>query len=108
MESVSGDGVAEPAALFPGNIGEWLHDILDSHPQPLAGVPYTHTFSLPPNEYAEDGEPLPPRVQPTMTVTRIVQDEAPARACDTAGRPLLYGPDLHPLLLGHGIDRALS
>jgi hypothetical protein len=34
--------------LFPDDIGEALHALLNPEPQP--GLPYTHTFNLPPSE----------------------------------------------------------
>lgn len=95
----------DPEPLFPGAIGEVLRELF--HPEPSPGPPFTHTFSLPPTEYDEDGEPLAPRIEPTMTITRIVQNEALAKAYDTVGRLMLYGPDLHPLLYDHDIDRCL-
>lgn len=54
--------------LFPEGIGEVLHALRNPEPQP--GVPHTHTFNLPPTEYDDDGEPLPPRVESSMTVVR--------------------------------------
>jgi hypothetical protein len=92
--------------LFPDGIGEVLHALLNPEPQP--GLPYTHTFNMPPTEYDDDGEPLPLIVEPTMTIVRRVQAEALARAYDTVGQVLLYGAELNPLLLDHGVDRALQ
>lgn len=75
-------------------IGNLLQHMLD--PVFPEGAPYTHTFNYPPTEYDEDGEPLPPRIEPTMTITRIAQEEA---------SPAVIG--LHPLLLDHSIDAGL-
>lgn len=95
---------ADPKPLFPESVGEVLHAVLD--PEPLPGPPYTHTFNLPPTEYDEDGEPLPPRVEPTITIARHVPDEDLVEAYNAAGR-WLYETDVHPLLRDHGIDRCL-
>ena len=91
--------------LFPDGIGEVLHALLN--PELRFGPPYTHTFNLPPTEYDDDGEPLPSRIEPSMTIVRHVQAETLARACDIVGRLLLYGVELHPLLLDRGIDRTV-
>jgi len=91
--------------LFPDGIGEVLHALLNPESRP--GPPYTHTFNLPPTEYDDDGEPLPPRIEPSMTIVRQVRAEAFARAYDAVGRLLLYRVGLHPLLLDHGIDRTV-
>lgn len=86
----------DPEPLFPESVGEVLHAIL--HPEPKSGAPYTHTLNWPPTEYDEDGEPLPPRIEPSITVTRVVRNEV----------VVSNGPGLHPLLLDHGIDRGLT
>jgi len=91
---------------FPDGVGEVLHALLNPEPQP--GSPYTHTFNLPPTEYNDNGEPLPPRIEPSMTIVRQARAEALARAYDAVGRLLLYGVELHPLLLDHGIDRTVT
>jgi hypothetical protein len=62
--------------LFPDCIGEVLHALLNPEPQP--GSPYTHTFTWPETEYDDDGEPLPPKIEPSMTVNRIACAEPPA------------------------------
>lgn len=88
--------------LFPDAVGKLLHAAL--HPEPTPGLPYTHTFNLPPTEYDEDGAPLPPRIEPSLTVERVTAKLAAyARAGVRAG-----DTGLHPLLLDHGIDRHLS
>ena len=52
--------------LFPEGIGELLHKILN--PELNSGPLYTHTFRLPPDEYDDDGNVLPKRVQPSFTL----------------------------------------
>jgi len=92
--------------LFPDGAGEVLHALLNPEPRP--GPPHTHTFNLPLTEYDDDGEPLPPRIEPSMTIVRHVQAEALAQPYDTVGPVLLYGVELHPLVLDHGIDRVVA
>jgi hypothetical protein len=87
--------MADADQLFPDGIGEVLQALLSPEPQP--GPPYTHTFSYPPTEYDKDDEPLPQPIQPTMTVTRIIQEVVPPPESS-----------LHPLLLDHGIDRTVA
>jgi len=104
------DGVpalaVDDSPLFPESVGSLLHAILTGPDQPG-----THTFRLPPAEYDEDGEPLPQRAQPTLTVERIlweIRGEARAFAVETTGRLLMYGPDIDQRLWDRNIDRCLE
>lgn len=57
---------ADELPVYPESFGAVLHAILHG-----PDAPGTHTFRLPETEYDEDGEPLPPRVQPTLTVYQV-------------------------------------
>lgn len=59
--------VDSPPTLFPEGAGALLRASLDG-PDPSDGPPYTHTFRYPPTEYDDDGEPLPPKLQPSLTI----------------------------------------
>jgi hypothetical protein len=101
-------GPGTPA--FPDSVGALLSKILNGADPPGPG-PHTHTFKLPPTEYDEDGEPIPPRIQPSLTITRILTEiraEAQAFATGVTGRLLLYGPDIDERLWNHDIDRCLK
>lgn len=61
-------------------------------------APYTHTFDYPPTEYDHNGYPLPPRIQPSMTITPLAperEDCDPAAAFNRAIKMLMLH-DLTP------------
>lgn len=62
---------------FPEGMAELLHSILA--PPPNDGPPYTHRIDPPSAEYDDDGEELPPRIRPTLTVT-VAADTHPFAA----------------------------
>lgn len=41
---------------------------------------YTYTFNYPPTEYDTNGYPLPPRIEPSITITPLPPDRDPAAA----------------------------
>lgn len=62
--------------LFPEGMGAVLGDLM--RPTPPAeqdGPPWTHTFLPPEPEYDEDGNPLPPKLEPHFTITRTGGDD---------------------------------
>jgi hypothetical protein len=88
-------------------MGHLLRELLGDRYTP--GV-YTHTFRNPPTEYDPDGEPIPPRTGPTLTVEQLLWDvrrQARAFAVETVSQLMLYGPDIDPRLWDHNIDRCL-
>jgi hypothetical protein len=54
--------------LFPDGIGEVLHAL--RNPEPRPGVPYTHTFNLPPSEEFLADLANPVRLEPCVTPFR--------------------------------------
>lgn len=51
---------------YPEAMGAFLNKLLNPEPQP--GPPWTHTFQPPPQEYGEDGEPIPLPPEPQFTI----------------------------------------
>lgn len=61
--------------FYPEAMGEFLRKLLNPEPQP--GPPWTHTFRPPPQEYYEDGEPIPMSPGPSFTVTAVEMASEP-------------------------------
>ena len=93
--------------LYSEAVGRLLCELLgDSY---IFGA-HTHVFRNPPTEYDQDGEPMPSKTGPTLTIEHILWDihrQARAFAVETVGRQLLYGTDVDPRLWDHNIDRCL-
>jgi len=71
--------------MYPEAMGELLGKLLDPDPPP--GPPWTHSFRPPPEEYDENGEPIPMPALPTHTPERFTAPKAGWHRFDGAARP---------------------